>query len=198
MTRCGVQLIGVLPLTSLFELACQGKGFIFEQDLRKYGLAVAYVGAFAVISSAIYYIPNYAWLEYVTAYHSALVMQFLGIPARVEVTSAGVLLNEFVVEKPCTGIQVVATFTGVLLPLPKLTWPKKVLGLILVAGGVYFANIARIVIQLSIYYSGFWNWTLIHGPGGEVLGITSVTLLVVLLDRFVPEFGELVFSVLKR
>ncbi len=171
---------------------------MLEQDPRKYGLVARYIGAFAAISSALYYLPNYAWLEYATAYHSALVMQFLGIPARVQVTSAGVLLNDFVVDKPCTGIQIVATFAGMLVPLPKLTWPKKALGLVLVAAGVYLANIVRIVVQLSIYYARLWNWTVIHGPGGVVLGIISVTLLVALLDHFVPEFGDFVFSVLKR
>lgn len=55
----------------------------------------------------------------------------------------------------------------------------------------------RIVIQIWAYYAGFFNWTVIHRRGGVVLGIITVTL-VILLDRFVPEFGEFLFSTLKR
>ena len=106
-------------------------------------------------------------------------------------------MNEFVIDKPCTGIQVIATFAGILLPLPKLRWFKKAIGVILVVVGVYLANIARIVIQLWVYYAGLFDWTAIHGPGGVALGVISVTLLVILLDRFVPEFGDFVFSMLK-
>ena len=178
--------------------AHQLEHLFFSQDLRKYGLVAGYLAAFAAIASAIYYLPDYYWLEYATAYNSEVVLKFLGIPAVVTFTPTGILLNEFVVDKPCTGIQVVATFAGILLPLPKLSWSRKVLGLLLVTAGVYLANIVRIVIQLWVYYTGFFDWTAIHGPGGVALGIVSVTLLVVLLDHFVPEFGDFVFSILKR
>jgi exosortase/archaeosortase family protein len=167
-------------------------------DQRKYYFAARYLAALATIASVIYFVPNYGWLEYATAYNSAQVMNLIGIPAIVSVNSNIVLLNEFVIEKPCTGIQVVATFVGMLLPLPRLAWHRKVIGVVVVSFGVYVANIVRIVVQIWVYYAGFFNWTLIHGPGGEVLGIISVTLLVILLDCFVPEFGDFVFSIFRR
>jgi len=166
--------------------------------LKRYGFVAKYVTAFAVIASAIYYVPNYSWLEAATAYHSALVLNFFGIPAVVQLTANSALLNEFVVDKPCTGIQVVATFAGILLPLPRLSLVRKALGLVLVTVGVYVANIVRIVVQLWVYYAHFFDWTAIHGPGGMALGVLSVALLVILLDRFVPEFGDFIFSTLKR
>mgnify|MGYP001026403807 CR=1 FL=1 len=183
---------------NFLDLARQAQQLLLGQDPRKYRFAVGYLVAFATIASVIYYLPNYAWLEYWTAYHSELVMRMFGMRATTTVTPAGTLLNEFLIDRPCTGIQVVATFAGILLPLPKLTWFKKALGLILVVVGVYLANIARIAIQLWVYYAGLFDWTSIHGPGGVALGIISVTLLVILLDRFVPEFGDFIFSVLKR
>lgn len=165
---------------------------------REFGLVAGYLAALATTASAIYYVPNYAWSESATAYHSALVSRFFGIPAAVKVTSDAFLLNDFVVYMPCTGIQVVATFAGILLPLPRVTWLKKAIGLVLVAVGVYLANIVRIVVQLWVYYAGLYDWTLVHGPGGVALGIISVMLLVLLLDRFVPEFGDFTFSIIRR
>lgn len=182
---------------NILGFARHAQQLLLRQDPRKYGFVARYLAAFAAIASAIYYLPSYSWLEYWTAYHSELVMRMLGIHATVTVTPSGSLLNEFLVDKPCTGIQVVATFAGILLPLPRLPWFKKALGLVLVTVGVYLANVARIVIQLWVYYAGFWDWTAIHGPGGVALGIISVTLLVILLDHFVPEFGDFVFSILK-
>lgn len=193
-----IRLIGVWNTLSLFDLARTAGKLLLGQDPRKYGVVAGYLAAFATIASAIYYLPNYAWLESATAYHSALVMRFFGMSAIVKVTQAGVQLNQFLVDKPCTGVQVVATFAGILIPLPRLKWVKKVLGLALVVVGVYLANIARIVIQLWVYYAGFFDWTVIHGPGGIALGIVSVTCLVLLLDFLVPEFGDFVFSLLKR
>ena len=157
-----------------------------------------YLAAFATIASALYYLPNYSWLEYATAYHSEQLLQLVGIPAIITVTSAGTMLNEFLVDKPCTGIQVVATFAGILIPLPKLSWVRKAIGLVLVTVGVYLANLARIVVQIWVYYNGLFDWTTVHGPGGVALGVISVAALVVLLDRFVPEFGDFVFSLLTR
>jgi exosortase/archaeosortase family protein len=176
----------------------QAQQLFLSQDERKYYLAAGYLATLATIASIIYYLPNYGWLEYATAYNSAQVMNFIGIPAVVKVNSNIILLNEFVVDKPCTGIQLVATFMGILLPLPKLAWFRKMIGIVIVTLGVYIANIFRIVVQMWVYYGGFFNWTVIHGPGGVALGIISVTLLVILLDRFVPEFGDFVFSIFKR
>ncbi len=182
---------------SLLGWVRQAQELLLAQDQSKYYLAAGYLAALAAIASAIYYVPNYGWLEYATAYNSAQVMNFFGIPAVVRVNSNIVLLNEFVVDKPCTGIQVVATFMGILLPLPRLAWYRKAIGIVIVTLGVYVANIVRIVVQIWAYYAGFFNWTVIHGPGGVALGVITVTLLVILLDRFVPEFGDFVFSILK-
>lgn len=182
---------------SFITWARQAQQLLLGQDPRKFRFVAGYLAAFATIASTIYYVPNYAWLESATAYHSAQVLNFFGVPAAVKVASEGVLLNEFVIDKPCTGIQVVATFAGILLPLPRLAWSRKALGLALVTVGVYLANVVRIVVQLWVYYAGLFDWTVIHGPGGVALGIISVTLLVILLDRFVPEFGDFVFSIIK-
>jgi len=167
------------------------------QRTRSFALATGYVVALAAIASVIYYVPDYAWLEYATASNSQWVLETIGIPAVVTRTPDGFWLNEFLVDKPCTGIQVIATFAGILIPLPGLSWYRKLLGLVMVAVGVYVANIVRIVIQLWVYYASLFDWTAIHGPGGIVLGVISVAFLVILLDRLVPEFGDFLFSLLK-
>lgn len=187
-----------MPTVSIFDFASHARQLLTELNARKYWSVAGYLAAFAAISSAIYYLPNYSWLEYWTAVHSETVLRLLGMSATITVTPGGTLLNEFLVDKPCTGIQVVATFAGILLPLPRLPWFKKLAGITLVVVGVYIANIARIAIQLWVYYKGLFDWTTIHGPGGIALGIISVTVLVVLLDQLVPEFGDFVFSILKR
>ncbi len=165
---------------------------------RSFASICRYFVAFAAIASFIYYLPNYSWLEYATAVGSGLLLKFFGIHTVVTITSSGILLNEFLVDRPCTGIQVVATFAGLLIPLPRLAWTRKVVGLILVTAGVYLANIVRILVQIWIYYDGLFDWTTIHGPGGVALGIISVTFLVILLDHFVPEFGDFVISALEH
>jgi len=107
-------------------------------------------------------------------------------------------LNELWVERVCTGIQVVAVFAGMILPLPKISWRRKLFAVVLVAIAVHFANIACIALEIWLLYSGLLPWDLAHYPTGLILGIFSVAFLVIATDYFVPEFGDLIMASVAR
>jgi exosortase/archaeosortase family protein len=96
----------------------------------------------------------------------------------------------------CTGVQVITIFLGVLVALPKVALKKRVLAFVAVAVSVYFANIGRIVLEIWLLYSGILPWSLAHYPTGLLLGIFSVAFLVIIVDQFIPEIGDMAYSAL--
>ena len=155
-----------------------------------------FAGIASAIALILYYVPDYFFLEKITAEHSAMLMGLIGIKATVWTQGNAVFLNEFEVERMCTGVQVITIFLGILVALPKAAVKKRILAFGVVAIGVYFANVARIAFEIWLLYSGTLPWSLAHYPTGLILGVFSVAFLVVVADHFLPEVGDLAFSAL--
>jgi exosortase/archaeosortase family protein len=151
---------------------------------------VVYVFVMAVLSAGFYYLPNYFVLEKITADHSAILLNWIGIHAVSFVKDGRVFVNEFEIERMCTGVQVTAIFAGILIPFPKIAWRRKATAIASVAIVIYFANIGRIALEVWLLYNGILPWYLAHYPTGLILGIFSVAFLVIVLDHFIPEIGD--------
>ena len=170
-----------------------------ESDERR--KAMAYQGLrFVTIASTIallaYYIPNYWFLENLTAQHSAALMNMIGIKASVGYQGNDVLVNQFDVQRMCTGIQVIAVFLGIIVALPRTAIKKKIMAFTVIAVSVYLANIGRIVLEIWLLYNGILPWSLAHYPTGLVLGVFAVAFLVVVADHFMPAIGDMAVSAL--
>jgi len=148
----------------------------------------------SALSILIYYLPNYYALEKMTADHSAALLNWVGISAESWTRDGRAFVNEFEIERMCTGIQVTAVFAGILVPFPKISWRRKVAAIASVAVLVYFANIGRIALEIVLLYKGILPWYLAHYPTGLILGVFSVAFLVIALDYFIPEFGDYAMS----
>jgi exosortase/archaeosortase family protein len=157
---------------------------------------VRFAGIASAIALTLYYLPNYFFLEKITAEHSAILMELMGMHATVWTEGGRVFLNEFEIERMCTGVQVVTIFLGIIVALPKAAIRKRILALGTVAIGVYFANIGRIAFEIWLLYSGILPWSLAHYPTGLILGVFSVAFLVIVADHFIPEVGDMAFSAL--
>ena len=155
-----------------------------------------FVGLASAIALAVYYLPDYFFYEKFTAQHSAILMELIGIKATVWFQGSKVFLNEFEIERMCTGVQVIAVFLGIVIAMPKVAVRKRIFALAVVAVSVYFANMGRIAFEIWLLYSGILPWSLAHYPTGLILGIFSVVFLVVAADHFMPEIGDLALSAL--
>src|SRR3989304_9144737 len=89
--------------------------------------AAGYVTAAVSISWAIYFAPEYFWLEKIPADWSAGLLNLMGIVAYSWISGSKAFVNEFEVSQDCTGIQVIAVFAGILIPLPRVGWKRKTL-----------------------------------------------------------------------
>ncbi len=156
------------------------------------------LGITSLIALAVYYLPNYFFLEKVTAEHSAILMQIIGIQSTVWYQGDRVFLNQFEILRMCTGVQVIAVFLGIIIAMPKVALKKRLIAFGVVAVSIYLANIGRIALEIWLLYSGMLPWSLAHYPTGLILGVFAVAFLIVVADHFIPEIGDLAFSTFHR
>jgi exosortase/archaeosortase family protein len=154
-----------------------------------------YVLAAAVIILTIYYVPNYFFLEKATADHTAFLLNSLGMRVQTNVIRENVFLDNIKIVKDCTGVQVMAVFFGILLPLPNAPWKKKLLTLGIVSTILYAANVLRIALEFSLVYFDILPWFLAHYPLSLLLGIVGVLVLIFVTDRLLPEFADFLLNV---
>ena len=148
----------------------------------------------STIAVALYYLPDYSLYEKVVAENSAALMQLIGIKATVWAQGNRYFVNEFEVERMCTGVQVIAVFLGIVVAIPKVSLKKRAITLGIVALSVHFANVGRIAFEIWLLYNQVLPWSLAHYPTGLILGVFSVAFLVLAADFFIPEIGDLAFS----
>jgi len=158
--------------------------------------ALRFSGITAAIAIVLYYVPNYFFYEKLTAEHSAILLELIGIKSTIWYENGSVFLNQFEIQRMCTGVQVIAVFLGMIVAIPKVALEKRAFAFATVAVSVYFANIGRIAFEIWMLYNGVLPWSLAHYPTGLILGIFSVAFLIIVADHFIPEIGDLALSAL--
>jgi len=157
--------------------------------------AVQFLAVASTIAIVLYYLPNYYMYKEIVAQNSQTLIQAIGINGVPWSQGAKVFLNEFEIQRMCTGVQVIAVFLGIVVAVPKVDLKRRVMALSVVAVSVHFANIGRIALEIWLLYSGILPWSLAHYPTGLILGVFSVAFLILAADVFIPEIGDLAFSV---
>ncbi len=132
----------------------------FVQVLRVLGITSA-------ISLAVYYLPNYFLYEQFTAEHSAILLGLIGIKANVWYDSGRVFLNQFEIQRMCTGVQVIAVFLGLVVSVPKVALKKR---------GISFQTEVEVVIRFEGVEVGTHRLDLI-AEGQLVLELKAVETL---------------------
>ena len=158
---------------------------------------IPYVAAAAIIILIIYYLPNYLFLEKATADHTAFLLNSLGMSVHTKVISENVFLADIKIVKDCTGVQVIAVFFGLIIPIPNAPLKKKLATLVIVSTFLYAANVLRIALEFSLVYLNVLPWLLAHYPLSLLLGIVGVFILVFVTDHVLPEFGDFLFTVVR-
>ncbi len=163
-----------------------------NHPLRK---IVPYITAVTIIILIIYYLPNYFFLEKSTADHAAFLLNSFGMRVQTKVISENVFLSNIKIVKDCTGVQVIAVFSGMLIPIPNAPLRKKLFTLVIVSTFIYIANVLRIALEFYLVYSNVLPWFLAHYPLSLLLGIIGVSILILVTNRLLPEFGDFLFDV---
>ena len=168
-----------------------------EVDKKNALCLLRFLAIAGAVALPVYYLPNYFLFEQLIAEHSAIVMGWVGIKSIIWTRGNSVFINEFEIQRMCTGIQVIAVFLGIIVALPKTSVKKKVLAFVTIAICTYLANIGRIVLEIWLLYNGVLPWSLAHYPTGLVLGVFAVAFFIVIADYFMPAIGDMAFSIVE-
>lgn len=149
-----------------------------------------YLFACVGIALAIYYLPDYTFLEELTAKYSAGLSGLFGVHVHRQHVQGSVVLNGFRIVKDCTGVQVLAFLAGLLLPARNVPAVKKALMLSTASSGLLVTNAFRIAVQIVTYHLGILQWMIAHDVFGWIASVMVMFTLVVTYARLVPEFEE--------
>ncbi len=149
-----------------------------------------YVSAVLGITFFLYYIPDYFFLEQLTAFFSSWILNLVGVPLSYSSTSREAFVGPIRVVRECTGVQVISVMAGLILPIRESTWTRKIKVLLIVSVILLVMNFLRIALEIWLIYYGILPWSLAHYPLSLVLGIAGVYTLVLISDRVFPEFGD--------
>lgn len=156
---------------------------------------ILYIVAATIIILTLYYLPNYFLLEKATADGAAFLLNSIGLTVQTKVVDGNVFLADIEIVKDCTGVQVIAAFFGMLIPVPNAPLRKKLFTLLIISTSLYFANLLRVALEFSLVYLHILPWSLAHYPLSLLIGIIGMFLLVLVTDHLLPEFGDFLFNV---
>ncbi|MHA2406077.1 MAG: hypothetical protein ACXACH_04920, partial [Candidatus Hermodarchaeia archaeon] len=156
------------------------------------------------ITLLVYFLPQPFFLAIPTAVVSASMLALMGIPSVSlvdwinQVVYVSVLgFQQYQIVRECTGIQVIAVFMGLILPLPRGTWTRKTIAVIVVTVILFIANVLRVVFEIWLVYLGILPWELAHYPMSFVLGVVGVFVLcivaIVLVPGFIETFEDMIY-----
>jgi len=89
--------------------------------------AVQFLAVASTIAIVLYYLPNYYMYKEVVAQNSQTLMQAIGINGVTWSQGGKVFLNEFEIQRMCTGVQVIAVFLGIVVAVPKVDLKRRVM-----------------------------------------------------------------------
>jgi exosortase/archaeosortase family protein len=149
-----------------------------------------YLFAALGITVFVYYVPSYFLLEQLSAILSSMILNMIGVPLTYSSSSGRAFVGPIQVVRECTGIQVIAVMAGLVLPIRRSTWIRKVKVLLIVSVILFVMNFLRIVLELWLVYREILPWSLAHYPLSLILGIAGVYTLVLVSDLLFPELGD--------
>jgi len=149
-----------------------------------------YVSAVLGITLFLYYVPDYFFLEQLTAFFSSKLLGLAGVPLAYSSTSHKAFVGPIQVVRECTGIQVFSVMAGLILPTRGSSLTRKIRVLLIISLILFVMNLLRITLEIWLVYYGILPWALAHYPLSLALGISGVYSLILVSDRVFPEFGD--------
>jgi exosortase/archaeosortase family protein len=178
----------------------------FNGNANIYGV-LKYFLVVVLISAIVNLFPSY-WLEEITANVSSIIFSNFGLisssfsnelNAYIQVGDG---VKSFTIEivRECTGIHVIAIFTGLVLPLKQGEPKRKLLAILLASVILFLLNITRVLLTIGLIFFDVFPFSVIflnptvetfHYPLSYLYGVFGVFLLIISVDRLVlPELGD--------
>ncbi len=162
---------------------------------KKQNSCLNWAAGAAAIAGLIYFIFDLTilayWLKEIVAYQSGLLLNLFigGVETRgVEIYHNGSYIVTIIFA--CTAVQSMVLFVGMILPLKKVEWKRKIYALIVTVIPIYFLNLLR---NASIAYmikddpDMFFIAHNVIGKGGSLLALIVLLFIVI---KIIPELFD--------
>ena len=159
---------------------------------------IIYISLATAITFVVYYMPSYYLLKSSIASFSSSILSLLGLAAPIQHIEGHVILGNYEIVRDCTGVQVIAVFLGLIVPLPKVSWKKKAYSLIVLGILIYLSNLFRVVLEYWLVENHILPYSIAHYPLSLIMGIIGVFFLVLINNSMIPEFGDYVFTTVRK
>jgi archaeosortase A (PGF-CTERM-specific) len=155
------------------------------------------VGA-AAIAGIVYFgiekTPLAPWLIETVAVQSGLVLDFF--IGNIEVSGVAILYNGVHVVNiifACTAVQSMVIFLGMILPLTKVEFKRKLMGLLITIVPIYFLNLIRNALIAYLVKDNPEFFSIAHNIIGKGLSLLALIILLFIVTKIVPEvFDEII------
>jgi len=157
-----------------------------------------WIAGASAIAGIIYFVieltPLAPWLIETVAIHSGWLLNiFIG---NVSVRNVGIFYNGSQVVRiifACTAVQSMVIFIGMILPLAKVDFKRKIYGIIITIVPIYFLNLMRNAVITYLVKDDPNLFFMAHNVIGKGGSLLALIVLLFIVTKIVPEiFNEII------
>jgi len=136
------------------------------------------------------------WFIETVAAHSVDVLHLFGLNASR--THELILFNNVPVTIifACTAIQSMVLFVGMIGALPRVSWKRKALGLLVTVVPIYFLNLIRNAGVVYMVGSGMTSFEMAHNVIGKTGSLLALIILLFITFKIVPELYDEIMGII--
>jgi len=162
---------------------------------RRYDKSLQWIAGASAIAGLIYFIIEQTSLAPViinsVTWQSGMLLHLFTGPVDINPPYLSYLSAHIRIIFACTAIQSMVIFVGMILPLPNVSWNRKIKGLLVTILPVYVLNLIRnagITYLVGIYGDDFFS--IAHNYIGKGGSLIALVILLLILTRILPEIFD--------
>jgi len=166
---------------------------------KRYEKSLQWIAGASAISGLIYFIIEQTSVAPLiinsVAWQSGMLLSFFTGPVNINPPYLSYLSAHIRIIFACTAIQSMVIFVGMIIPLPNVSWNRKIKGLMVTILPVYVLNLIRnagITYLVGIYGDEFFS--IAHNYIGKGGSLVALIILLLILTKILPEVFDYILE----
>jgi archaeosortase A (PGF-CTERM-specific) len=134
--------------------------------------------------------PLEMWLREIVAVQSAWLLSLFTGPVYIDGVNIGYKHAHILLIFACTAVQSMVIFVGVILPLPKVDFKRKIYGLLITILPVYFLNLFRNALVTYLVGEDITDFNMAHNIIGKAGSLIALVVLLYFVIKIIPEIMD--------
>ena len=166
---------------------------------KRYEKSLQWIAGASAISGLVYFIIEQTSVAPLiinsVAWQSGMLLSFFTGPVNINPPYLSYLSAHIQIIFACTAIQSMVIFVGMIIPLPNVSWNRKIKGLLVTILPVYVLNLIRnagITYLVGIYGDEFFS--IAHNYIGKGGSLVALIILLLILTKILPEVFDYILE----